>query len=90
MKLFEKKKEFITINLDINIIKKYAPKPRKAKLNYGNYGEYLVEKLENGNQDAVIKSIGIIKNILVKSGCTSYEEFYKKCPEVKNENWKIN
>ena len=86
MMLFEKKNGMITINIDTNIIKKYAPKPRRTKLDYGNYGEYLVEKIENGNQDAVIKGIGIIKNVLVKSGCTTYEEFYRKYPEVKNEN----
>lgn len=78
MDLFEKKNGIVTINLDTNIIKKFAPKPRKSKINYGDYGEFIVEKLENGNQDAVIKSIGIIRNALVKSGCTSYEEFYKR------------
>lgn len=86
MELFEKKNGIATINLDTNIIRKIAPKPRKSRIDYGDYGEFLVEKLENGNQDAVIKGIQIIKNTLVKSGCTSYEEFYRKYPEVKNEN----
>jgi len=39
---------------------------------------FLIEKLKNGNQDAIMKSINIVKNILLKSGCTNYEQFYKK------------
>lgn len=78
MKLFEIKDDVITINIDTKIIKKFAPKPKKTKTDYGNYGEFLVDKAKNGNQDAIIKSITIIKNELVRTGSTTYEEFYKK------------
>lgn len=77
MKLFEIKNDVVTINIDTNFLKKYN-KTSTKKINYDEYNEYLSEKTKNGNQDAVIKSINIIKKLLLKSGCTSYEEFYSK------------
>lgn len=78
MKLFELKDNIITINLDTDVIKKYAPKSRKTKIDYGDPTQELIDKAKNGNQDAIIKSIGIIKKALVKTGSTSYDELYKR------------
>lgn len=77
MKLFEVKDDIVTINIDTKFLKKYNRTTTK-KINYDEFNEYLSEKAKNENQDAVIKSINIIKKLLLKSGCNSYEEFYLK------------
>lgn len=77
MKLFEVKNDIVTINIDTNFLKKYN-KMNKKGIGYEEYNEYLSEKVKNGNQDAIIKSINIIKKLLVKNGCSNYEEFKKK------------
>lgn len=78
MKLFEIKNDLVTVNLDTRVIKEFASKPNKTKIDYGDPNQLLIDKVKNGNQDAIIKTIGIIKKILVESGCTSYEELYRK------------
>lgn len=77
MKLFEVKGDIVTINIDTNFIKENNRVANK-KINADELNEYLSEKVKNGNQDAIIKSINIIKKILLKSGCSSYEEFKRK------------
>ena len=78
MRLFEIKNDMLTINLDIKILKKYASKPRKSKIDYGDPIQELIDKAKNGNQDAIIKSIGIIKKAFIKTGSTTYEQLYKR------------
>lgn len=77
MKLFEVKGDIVTININTDFLKKHN-KTSTKKINYDEYNEYLSEKTKNGNQDAVIKSINIIKKLFLKNGCTSYEEFNLK------------
>lgn len=78
MELFEIKDNIVTINIDTNALKKFNTTVSKSKMDFGDYNDFLIEKLKNGNQDAIMKSINIVKNILSKSGCTNYEQFYKK------------
>mgnify|MGYP000304486961 CR=1 FL=1 len=78
MKLFEVKNDIVTINIDANIIRKFNVNKTKSKIDYGDCNEVLIDKLKNGNQDAIIKAIGIIKKTLVKSGCSTYEQLYKR------------
>lgn len=77
MKLFEVRGDIVTINIDTNFIKENNKVPTK-KIGAEEYNEYLSEKVKNGNQDAIVKSINLIKKILLKSGCSSYEEFKRK------------
>ncbi len=77
MKLIETKNNIVTINIDLEFLKKYNKKSN-TKINYDEYNEFLAEKCINGNQDAIMKTINIIKNLLVKNGCSNYEEFAKK------------
>ena len=60
MKLFEVKKDIVTINIDTKFLKEYN-KTNKKGIGYEDYNEYLSEKVKNGNQDAILKSINIIK-----------------------------
>lgn len=78
MKLFEVKDDVITINLDTKVLKEYASKPKKSKIDYGDPVQELIDKAKNGNQDAIIKSIGIIKKALIKTGSVNYDELYKR------------
>ncbi len=78
MELFEIKDNIVTINIDTNVLKNFNTTVSKSKMDFGDYNDFLIEKLKNGNQDVIIKSINIVKNILLKSGCTNYEQFYKK------------
>ncbi len=78
MKLFEVKDDMITINLDTKMLEEYAPKPKKTKIDYGDPVQELIDKAKNGNQDAIIKSIGIIKKAFIKTGSTTYEQLYKR------------
>lgn len=82
MKLIETKNNIVTINLDLEFLKKFNKKA-KSKINYNEYNEFLAEKCINGNQDAIMKTVNIIKNLLVKNGCSDYEEFARK--EMRNE-----
>lgn len=77
MKLFDVKDEVVTINIDTNFLRQFN-RTSSGKINYDEYNEFLSEKVKNGNQDAVIKAINIIKKILVKNGCSNYEEFKYK------------
>lgn len=77
MKLFEIKNNIVSINLDLEFLKKYNKKGN-TKINYDEYNEFLAEKCINGNLDAIIKTINIIKKLLVKNGCSNYEQFVKK------------
>lgn len=78
MKLFEVKDDIITINLDTKMLKEYASKPKRSKIDYGDPVQELIDKAKNGNQDAIIKSIGIIKKALIKTGSVNYDELYKR------------
>lgn len=78
MKLFEIKDDVVTINIDTKIIKKFASKPRTTKIDYGDYGDIIVNKITSGNQDAIIKAIGIAKKALCEAGCQTYEELYRR------------
>ncbi len=78
MRLFEVEDDIVTIHIDTKLLKKYAPKPRKSKIDYGDSVQYLIDKTKNGNQDAIIKSIGIIKKAFIKTGSTTYEQLYKR------------
>lgn len=78
MKLFEVKDDMITINLDTEILKEYAPKLRKSKIDYGDPVQELIDKAKNGNQDAIIKTIGILKKAFVKTGSITYDQLRKR------------
>lgn len=77
MKLIETKNNIVTINLDLEFLKKYNKKGN-SKIAYDEYNEFLAEKCVNGNQDAIMKTVNIIKNLLAKNGCSDYEEFARK------------
>lgn len=77
MKLFEVNNDVVTINIDTNVIRKFNDKNLR-KMELGDYNEYLIEKTKNGNQDCIMKSISIIKDTLLKNGCSNYEQLYRK------------
>jgi len=78
VKLFEVKGDIVTISIDTNILRQLNKQKPKTKIDYGDYNEFLIEKLKNGNKDAIVKAIDIMKKILVKSGCSDYEQLKRK------------
>lgn len=78
MKLLEIKGEIVTINININAIRKFNKNKPRSKIDYGDYNEFLIEKLLNGNKDAIVKSIDVIKEIMVENGCSTYEQLFER------------
>ncbi len=77
MKLFEVKDEIAITKIDFDFIKKYNKRPYK-RMNYDEYNDYIIEKVKNGNVDAFVQCIKIIKDILVTAGCSDYASFKRK------------
>ncbi len=78
MKLLEVKGDIVSININLNAIRQFNIKKTKSKIDYGDYNEFLIEKLIKGNKDAIIKDIDISKKILLDNGCSTYEQLLKK------------
>lgn len=78
MELLEVKNDVVTININLKAIRQFNTKKTKTKIDYGDYNEFLIEKIEKGNKDAVVKGIDICKTILVDNGCSTYEQLFKK------------
>lgn len=78
MQLFEVKDNIVTINIDTDVIRKFNKKVSKSKIDYGDYNEFLIDKLRIGNKDAIVKCMDIIKNILSENGCSTYEQLKRK------------
>lgn len=78
MKLFEVKDNIVIINIDIDIIRKFNVAIPKSKTDCGDYNEFLIDKLQKGNKDAVMKCIDISKKAFLKSGCSTYEQLKKR------------
>lgn len=78
MELLEVKNDIVTININLKAIRQFNTKKPRSKIDYGDYNEFLIEKIEKGNKDALIKGLDICKKILVDNGCSTYEQLFKK------------
>lgn len=78
MQLLEVKDNIVTININLNAIRKFNTKKIKAKIDYGDVNEFLIEKIIKGDKDAIIKGIDICKKALIDNGCSTYEQLFKK------------
>lgn len=78
MELLEVKNDVVTININLNAIRQFNIKKPRSKIDYGDYNEFLIEKIIKGNKDAIIKGMDISKKILIDNGCSTYEQLFKK------------
>lgn len=78
MKLLEVKDDIVSININLNAIRQFNIKKTKSKIDYGDYNEFLIEKIIKRNKNAIIKGIDISKNLLLENGCSTYEQLFKK------------